>query len=72
MAINTVVKLLLEAGLVPTWRVGDRSSATRVGFMDDFRKRLRNRVPLTSDGHKPYLIAVEEERLAGTWTTPCW
>ena len=40
--------------------------------MDDFRKRLRNRVPLTSDGHKPYLIAVEEERLAGTWTTPCW
>ena len=28
--------------------------------MDDLRKRLRNRVQLTSDGHKPYLIAVEE------------
>ena len=28
--------------------------------MDDLRKRLRNRVQLTSDGHKPYLVAVRE------------
>ena len=28
--------------------------------MDDLAKRLRNRVQLSSDGHKPYLIAVEE------------
>ena len=28
--------------------------------MDDLAKRLRNRVQLSSDGHKAYLIAVEE------------
>jgi hypothetical protein len=28
-------------------------------FMDDLAKRLANRVQLTSDGHKPYLEAVE-------------
>ena len=29
-------------------------------FMDDLRGRLANRVQLTSDGHRPYLEAVEE------------
>jgi len=28
-------------------------------FMDDLRSRLANRVQLTSDGHRPYLEAVE-------------
>ena len=28
--------------------------------MDDLAKRLRNRVQLSSDGHRPYLVAVEE------------
>jgi hypothetical protein len=28
-------------------------------FMDDLAKRLANRVQLTSDGHRPYLEAVE-------------
>lgn len=45
--------------LVPTWRLGDRSSATAIEFMDDLRSRLDNRVQLTSDGHKSYLEAVE-------------
>ena len=49
-----------DTKLIPTWRVGDRSAATGVEFMDDLAKRLRNRVQLSSDGHKPYLIAVEE------------
>ena len=26
--------------------------------MDDLRSRLANRVQLTTDGHKPYLVAV--------------
>ncbi len=48
-----------ETKLVPSWRVGDRSGETAIDFMDDLRSRLANRVQLTSDGHKPYLEAVE-------------
>ena len=28
--------------------------------MDDLRKRLRHHVHLTTDGHRPYLVAVRE------------
>ena len=51
----------IDAGtkLVPSWRVGDRSSETAIAFMDDLRPRLANRVQLTSDGHKAYLEAIE-------------
>ncbi|MYF11889.1 MAG: IS1 family transposase, partial [Gammaproteobacteria bacterium] len=45
--------------LVPSWIVGDRTSATGIEFMDDLRGRLANRVQLTSDGHSAYLQAVE-------------
>ena len=48
-----------ETKLVPSWRVGDRSGATAIDFMDDLRARLANRVQLTSDGHRAYLEAVE-------------
>ena len=56
----TWTAICADTKLLPSWRVGDRSAATAVEFMDDLRRRLRNRVQLTSDGHKPYLIAVEE------------
>ena len=56
----TWTAICADTKLIPTWRVGDRSAATAVDFMDDLRKRLRNRVQISSDGHKPYLIAVEE------------
>jgi hypothetical protein len=42
-----------------TWLVGERTVNDAVVFMDDLRSRLRNRVQLTTDGHKPYLTAVE-------------
>jgi len=29
-------------------------------FVDDLSERLANRIQLTSDGHKSYLVAVEE------------
>ena len=56
----TWTAICADTKIIPTWRVGDRSAVTAVDFMDDLRKRLRNRVQLSSDGHKPYLIAVEE------------
>lgn len=48
-----------DTKVVPSWRLGDRTSATAIEFMDDLRARLSNRVQLTSDGHKAYLEAVE-------------
>ncbi len=55
----TWTAICAETRLVPSWRVGDRSGATAIDFMDDLRPRLANRVQLTSDGHKAYLEAVE-------------
>jgi hypothetical protein len=41
------------------WSVGDRNAAYANGFMQDVADRLANRVQLTTDGHGPYLEAVE-------------
>ena len=40
-------------------RVRAGRSIPPAGFMDDLRGRLANRVPLTTNGHKAYLEAVE-------------
>ena len=55
----TWTAIYADTKLVLSWRLGDRSSATAIEFMDDLRSRLDNRVQLTSDGHKAYLEAVE-------------
>ena len=39
--------------------VGGRDGEYAMAFMDDLRRRLANRVQLTTDGHKAYLEAVE-------------
>jgi len=52
-AIEADTKLLIS------WLVGGRDSDYAMGFMDDLRSRLANRVQLTSDGHRAYLEAVE-------------
>ncbi|MGO8868645.1 MAG: IS1 family transposase [Alphaproteobacteria bacterium] len=48
-----------DSKLVPSWTLGDRSSKTAARFVADLAGRLRNRVQLTSDGHRPYLEAIE-------------
>lgn len=48
-----------DSKLAISWLVGGRDSEYALAFMDDLRSRLANRVQLTSDGHKPYLEAVE-------------
>ena len=53
------VALDADTKLVPAWWVGDRDLATAYDFMHDLADRLSNRVQLTSDGHRPYLEAVE-------------
>ena len=55
----TWVSMDADTKLVPCWLVGDRSSNTAMEFIHDLASRLANKVQLTTDGHKPYLEAVE-------------
>lgn len=48
-----------DSKLIISWTVGGRDSSYALELMDDLRKRLANRVQLTTDGHKAYLEAVE-------------
>ncbi len=57
--IWTWVGLDADSKLVVSWYVGGRDSESAMIFMDDLAPRLASRVQLTSDGHKPYLEAIE-------------
>lgn len=48
-----------KSKLVPSWYVGNRSAETALLFIRDLASRLKNKVQLTTDGHKAYLEAVE-------------
>jgi len=49
-----------DTKLIPSWYVGHRDAYAAQAFIADLAGRLANRVQLTSDGHKPYLEAVEQ------------
>jgi len=49
-----------DSKLIVSYLVGGRDAEYALEFTDDLRSRLENRVQLTSDGHKAYLVAVEE------------
>jgi len=48
-----------DSKLMVSWLVGGRDAGYAWVFMQDVASRLSNRVQLTTDGHKPYLEAVE-------------
>jgi len=48
-----------DTKLVPCWTLGSRDLHTAKDFVDDLASRLRNRVRITSDGHRPYVEAIE-------------
>ncbi len=56
----TWVGMDADTKLVIGWLVGDREADTANEFMRDMASRLKHRVQLTTDGHKPYLKAVED------------
>jgi IS1 family transposase len=56
----TWVAIDSDTKLVPSWRIGSRDSATACAFVADLASRVVNRVQITSDGHKPYVEAVEK------------
>jgi IS1 family transposase len=49
-----------DSKLVISWLVGGRTVEYAIPFMNDLRSRLATRVQLTSDGHRAYLVAVED------------
>jgi IS1 family transposase len=48
-----------DTKLVPSWLVGMRDLPDAMAFIADLRSRLANRVQITTDGHKPYVEAIE-------------
>jgi IS1 family transposase len=48
-----------DTKLVPAWFLGKRTANDAYVFIFDLKKRLANRVQLTSDGHFAYLQAVD-------------
>jgi IS1 family transposase len=57
--IWTWIGLDAESKLAVSWYVGCRDSEAAEIFINDLAKRLANKVQLTSDGHRPYLQAIE-------------
>jgi IS1 family transposase len=55
----TWVALDSDTKLVPSFHIGPRDLRAATHFMGDLASRLRGRVQLTTDGHHPYLLAVE-------------
>jgi transposase-like protein len=48
-----------ESKLIISWLVADRGLESSKLFMEDVGNRLANRVQLTTDGLKKYLVAVD-------------
>jgi IS1 family transposase len=48
-----------DTKIVPCWMLGGRDASVAAQFLYDLRKRLANRVQLTSDGHKAYLEGMD-------------
>jgi len=48
-----------DSKLVPCWTLGQRDTRTAIDFVYDLASRLKNRVQITSDAHRPYIEAVE-------------
>lgn len=55
----TWVAIDSDTKLVPTYHIATRDLREATAFMKDLAKRLRHRVQLTTDGHHPYLLAVD-------------
>jgi hypothetical protein len=50
-----------DSKLIPTWLVATRDESAAHAFIGDLGSRLANRVQITTDGHKPYIDAIEAE-----------
>ena len=60
-----------DSKLMVSYMVGKRDAEYANQFIADLASRLKSRVQLTTDGHKPYLEAVEGA-FGAEVDTPCW
>jgi len=58
-SVWTWTALDADTKLICSWMVGPRDGSSAVEFIKDLASRLNNRIQLTTDGHRPYLEAVE-------------
>lgn len=56
----TWTALCPDTKLMVTWRVGWRDEDAAHDFIADLGSRLANRVQITTDGHIPYIAAIED------------
>lgn len=56
----TFTAICADSKLVPSWHIGKRDYFTAYEFMIDLQSRLKNRIQLTTDGHKMYAQAVDD------------
>ena len=57
--VYTWVAIDADSKLVPCWHLGRRDARAAEIFINDLASRLSKRVQLTTDGHRPYLEAIE-------------
>jgi len=57
-SVWTWTAICADTKLMISWLVGERSAPYANKFMQDVASRLAHRVQLTTDGHRPYLEAV--------------
>src|SRR5258706_16192011 len=55
----TWTALCADTKLIVSWLLGARDLDAALAFTHDLESRLANHVQLTSDGHRPYLQAIE-------------
>lgn len=56
----TFTAIEAQTKLVISWMVGRRDAGCATAFLQDVQGRLINRIQLTTDGHKMYLVAVPD------------
>lgn len=59
-SVWTWTALDADSKLIVSYLIGSREAECAYEFIQDVAARLANRVQLTTDGHRPYLDAVEE------------
>ncbi|MBI4342807.1 MAG: hypothetical protein HY599_05525 [Candidatus Omnitrophica bacterium] len=55
----TWTAICADTKLVPSWLVAERNLTAATAFIQDLASRLKHRVQITTDGHTPYLEAIE-------------
>ncbi len=59
--IWTTTAICADSKLVPCWFVGRRDEAAATAFIGDLAGRVNHKIQLTTDGHEPYVEAIERQ-----------